>query len=158
MLETVSQTEQVHEAFRCWLTTEPHPQFSINVLQLSIKYTFEPPQGVKAGLKRTFAGLTQVEFIVSFLNSSLDKCSMNSRKWLTRVISTNGRLCSMPWLFFIHPFKNVVNSGHLAVRSITTCINHCSRIVFDLSSREHSVRIQSIGLFGNSSIHSESYG
>ncbi|CAF3386329.1 unnamed protein product [Rotaria sp. Silwood1] len=59
MLETVIQTEQVHEAFRCWLTTEPHPQFSINVLQSSIKYTFEPPQGVKAGLKRTFAGLTQ---------------------------------------------------------------------------------------------------
>lgn len=60
MLDTVTQTEQVHDAFRCWLTTEPHPQFSINVLQSSIKYTFEPPQGVKAGLKRTFAGLTQV--------------------------------------------------------------------------------------------------
>lgn len=60
MLDTCTQTEQVHDAFRCWLTTEPHPQFSINVLQSSIKYTFEPPQGVKAGLKRTFAGLTQV--------------------------------------------------------------------------------------------------
>ena len=60
MLDTVTQTEQVHDAFRCWLTTEPHPQFSINVLQSSIKYTYEPPQGVKAGLKRTFAGLTQV--------------------------------------------------------------------------------------------------
>ena len=63
MLDTTTQTEQVHDTFRCWLTTEPHPQFSINVLQSSIKYTFEPPQGVKAGLKRTFAGLTQVCYL-----------------------------------------------------------------------------------------------
>jgi dynein heavy chain len=68
MLETVTQTEQVNDVFRCWLTTEPHAQFSINVLQSSIKYTFEPPQGVKAGLKRTFAGLTQVCY--EFLRNS----------------------------------------------------------------------------------------
>ena len=27
------------------------------LLQISIKYTAEPPQGIKAGLKRTFQGL-----------------------------------------------------------------------------------------------------
>ncbi len=39
MLETIKQTEQVHDSFRCWLTTEPHAQFSINILQSSTKYT-----------------------------------------------------------------------------------------------------------------------
>merc|ERR1739838_634547 len=34
-------------------------KFPINLLQSSIKYTNEPPQGMKAGLKRTYAVITQ---------------------------------------------------------------------------------------------------
>ena len=59
LLDTITTTDQVDEAFRCWVTTEPNPKFSINLLQSSIKFTNEPPQGVKAGLKRTYATLTQ---------------------------------------------------------------------------------------------------
>ena len=36
-------------------------------LQASIKFTNEPPQGVKAGLKRTYAGVTQEQLDITNL-------------------------------------------------------------------------------------------
>jgi dynein heavy chain len=54
-----------HESFRLWMTTEESPEFPINLLQASIKFTNEPPQGLKAGIKRTFAGVTQEQLDIS---------------------------------------------------------------------------------------------
>ena len=59
LLATVHETEKVHDDFRLWLTTEVHPKYPINLLQSSIKFTYEPPQGVKAGLKKTFTNTSQ---------------------------------------------------------------------------------------------------
>ena len=86
LLDTITTTDQVDESFRCWITTEPHPKFSINLLQSSIKFTNEPPQGVKAGLKRTYGTINQetldisnlpmwkpILFCVAFLHTSVQE-------------------------------------------------------------------------------------
>ena len=67
LLLSVLETENIHEEFRIWLTTEVHPKYPINLLQASIKYTFEPPQGVKAGLKRTYTNISQEQLDYSNL-------------------------------------------------------------------------------------------
>ncbi|XP_035827717.1 dynein heavy chain 8, axonemal, partial [Aplysia californica] len=65
VLVTVLETEKIHSQFRLWITTEVHPNFSIGLLQISIKFTNDPPQGIKAGLKRTYTSISQ-EYIDIF--------------------------------------------------------------------------------------------
>lgn len=40
------EMEAPHPDFRVWITTEPHKNFPVSLLQMSIKYTYEPPQGI----------------------------------------------------------------------------------------------------------------
>lgn len=47
LMDTIATTESMSEGFRTWITTEAHQEFPINLLQSSIKFTNEPPQGRK---------------------------------------------------------------------------------------------------------------
>ena len=51
------QTVAVHEEARVWITAEPHPAFPIGLLQMSLKLTNEPPQGIKAGIIGSYSSL-----------------------------------------------------------------------------------------------------
>jgi len=54
-----NEPEEVHDEFRLWISAEPHPKFPVGLLHLAIKVTNEAPSGIKAGLKGSYAWLTQ---------------------------------------------------------------------------------------------------
>jgi dynein heavy chain len=43
--------DQPHDNFRLWLSSGPHPQFPIAILQRGIKMTTEPPSGLRANVQ-----------------------------------------------------------------------------------------------------------
>lgn len=56
------QIEKPHDNFRLWLSSSPHPEFPISILQSGIKMTTEPPKGLKANMKRMYQLVTDQQF------------------------------------------------------------------------------------------------
>jgi len=55
--------KEIHENFRLFITCEPHPEFPLGLLQMAIKVTTEPPDGLKAGISRTFNTMINQDFM-----------------------------------------------------------------------------------------------
>ncbi|XP_061620043.1 LOW QUALITY PROTEIN: dynein axonemal heavy chain 2 [Phyllopteryx taeniolatus] len=56
------EVQKPHTDFRLWLSSSPHPDFPINILQAGIKMTTEPPKGVRANMKRLYHLVTDAQF------------------------------------------------------------------------------------------------
>jgi len=54
---------EIHPDFRLFITCEPHKEFPLGLLQMAIKVTTEPPQGIQAGLSRTFSTQISQDFL-----------------------------------------------------------------------------------------------
>lgn len=57
-LQTLDE-KAVNPNFRLFITTEPHKDWPVSIIEQCIKFTTEPPVGIKAGLKRSFLGMDQ---------------------------------------------------------------------------------------------------
>ncbi|KAM6908918.1 dynein axonemal heavy chain 2 [Xenentodon cancila] len=56
------QMQKPHPDFRLWLSSSPHPEFPITILQAGIKMTTEPPKGLKANMRHLYQVVTETQF------------------------------------------------------------------------------------------------
>lgn len=93
--QLIHSMENPHPSFRLWVTTEVHPKFSISLLQNSLKFTNDPPQGIKAGLKRTYSSLTSDA--LDYTNAPQWKSMLYAISFLHSVVQERRKFGPLGW-------------------------------------------------------------
>ena len=88
----------IHDNFRLWLSSAPHPKFPISILQKSVKVTSEPPKGVRANLLKTYTNLTSQKFqSAKCTNKSYYKKLLFSLSWFHAIVIERKRFKNLGW-------------------------------------------------------------
>mmetsp|Transcript_2911 Transcript_2911/g.5238 ORF Transcript_2911/g.5238 Transcript_2911/m.5238 type:complete len:1085 (+) Transcript_2911:1-3255(+) len=149
---TLLKSEEVDPEFRLWITTEPHLKFPIGLLQMAIKITGEPPQGIKAGLKRSFQWVTQD--MLDSVNRFEWRCLLYAICFMHSVVLERRKFGSLGWnipyefnqsdleasLRFMQKHMNVVDSKKLSiswptVRYMVSDIQYGGRVTDDMDRK-----------------------
>lgn len=150
VIDMLVETEHIDNTFRMWVTTEPHSEFPIGLLQMAIKFTNEPPQGIRASLKRSYQvgqrdGNTQ----------RVDTFLMNHSLSLFLSLSISVSLV-------FHAGLSGLHLGHaVAIVAVYRCLlaHHCAGTSQVRSTRlEYTLRIQSSRFRRKRAVHTESSG
>ncbi|KAJ3344816.1 Cytoplasmic dynein 2 heavy chain 1 [Entophlyctis luteolus] len=84
----------LHPKFRLWMTSEPHSNFPISLLQSCLKITVESPPGVKKNLQRIYEGWT-----IDFINkgSVLRSQALFALAWFHAIIQERRNYIPQGW-------------------------------------------------------------
>ena len=95
LLDTLTDTESIHESARVWITTEVHPKFPISLLQVCTNTLW---QGVSTG-SHTHVSILYNVFIVhnTYICTYVCVCDRSFYKGFTCYFGTNKRfrICFM---------------------------------------------------------------
>ena len=86
-----------HKDFRLWLSSSPHPQFPISILQASLKMTTEPPKGLKANLSRLYSNLVTEESFERCQKSEVYKKLLFSLCFFHSVLVERKKFLTLGW-------------------------------------------------------------
>ena len=110
--------------FRLFITTEPHPKFSIGLLQMSLKVTNEPPKGLRAGLLRSFTVIIDQDRLER-IESSTWRALLFSLCFLHSIIQERRKFGSLGWCL---PYEFNDSDLNATIMFMEKHIDSCSSV------------------------------